>query len=43
VRLETVKHVDKEAVDDIQDFIIVLIDGHLQVQPRKLAQVPVRE
>ena len=41
--LEAVEHVDKEVVHHIQDLIVVLVDGHLKVQPCELAQMPVRE
>jgi hypothetical protein len=35
--------VHEQAVEDVQDLAVVLVDGHLQVQAHKLAQVPVRE
>ncbi len=41
--VETVEDVDKELVDDIHDFIIVLVDGHLKIQSSELTQMPVSE
>ncbi len=41
--VETVEDVDKELVNDIHDFIVVLIDGHLKIQSSELTQMPVSE
>ena len=41
--LEAVEHVDKEVVHDVQHLVVVLVDGHLEVQPCELAQMAVRE
>ena len=42
-RLHAIEHVDKEAVQDVQHFIVVLIDGHLQIQAGEFTQVAVGE
>ncbi len=41
--VEPVKDVDKELVNDVHDLIIVLVDGHLKIQPSELTQVAVSE
>mmetsp|Transcript_57387 Transcript_57387/g.121771 ORF Transcript_57387/g.121771 Transcript_57387/m.121771 type:complete len:367 (-) Transcript_57387:698-1798(-) len=40
--LQVLEDVLEHLVDHIQRFHIVLVDGHLQVQPRELAEVPAR-
>ena len=39
--IEAVEDVDKKLVNNVHDFIVVLIDGHLKVKPGELAQVAV--
>ena len=39
---EALEYVAKESVDDVQHLEIVLPDLHLKIQPRELAQMPVR-
>ena len=41
--VEAIEHVNEEVVHDVQDLVVVLVDGHLKVQAGELAQVPVRE
>lgn len=41
--VESIEDVDKELVNDVHDLAVVLIDGHLKVQPSELAQMPVSE
>ncbi len=41
--LEAVEHVDKEVVHHVQHLVVVLVDGHLKVQPCELTQMPVCE
>ncbi len=41
VLVETVKHGDEDVIHDVQHLIVVLVDGHLKVQARELAQMPV--
>ena len=41
--LQPIENVDKQMVQHVQNLIVMLIDGHLEVQPRELAQVPVCE
>ena len=41
--VQPIEYVDKELVNDIHDFAVVLIDGHLKIQPHKLAQMPVSQ
>ena len=41
--VETVEDVDKELVNDVHDFIVVLVDGHLKIQSSELTQMPVSE
>ncbi|KAA6417000.1 MAG: hypothetical protein FRX49_07547 [Trebouxia sp. A1-2] len=39
--VETIENVHKELVNDIHDFIVVLIDGHLKIQSSELTQMPI--
>ena len=41
--IETIEDVDKQLVNDVHDLIIVLIDGHFEIQASELTQVTVRE
>ena len=41
VCIQALKDVDKEAFDDVQELEVVLVDGHLEIQARELAQVAV--
>lgn len=41
--VDAIEHVHEEAVNDVQDFIVVLKDGHLQIQAGELAQMAMRE
>ena len=41
--IETVEDVDKELVNNVHDFIVVLVDGHLKIQSSELTQMPVSE
>ena len=40
--VQAIENVQEELVQDVHDLAVVLIDHHLQVQPRELCQVPVR-
>ena len=41
VRVQALENVDEEALDDVQQLKVVLVDGHLEIQARELAQVAV--
>ena len=41
--VKAVEDVDKELVNDVHDLAVVLIDGHLKVQPSELTEMPVSE
>ena len=41
--LEAVEHVDEEVVHHVQHLVVVLVNGHLKVQPCELAQMPMCE
>ena len=41
-RIESVEDVDEHVGDEVERLVVVLLDGHLHVQPGELAQVAVR-
>lgn len=41
--IQPVKDVHKQLVNDIHDLAVVLIDGHLKIQPHELTEMPVGE
>ena len=40
--VQAVEHAHEQLIEDIQHFVVVLLDGHFHVQPGELAQVSVR-
>ena len=40
--VEPVEHVQEQVIEHVQDLEVVLLDGHLHVQTREFAEVPVR-
>jgi hypothetical protein len=39
---EALEDEDEKLVEHLEDLVVVLVNFHLQVQPRELGQVPVR-